>query len=259
MYNQARHAADLSTRKTSDMQQTFPCPKCGSHNIIGEPACKACGESFKYTCPQCSVVVDTKLKACPKCGATLDWPIHDQAKSPRVGKKTYQEQEGTSEPEIPKQKKRSPILIFGLVIMAATLLAAIAMQVLFQGTPSATAPSPSAPAPETTPDTTEAVEITAEELLQAYRTDEEAAEAEYKGNTLRVTGMVGSIGKNMVGTPFIKLAGGSIEAWRVRCMFDKEYESQLSQVTKGQVITVQGECDDYHKPDVTMKDCILAD
>jgi len=240
------------------MQQTFPCPKCGSQNVIGEPSCQACGESFKYTCPQCSVIVDTKLKACSKCGATLDWPIRDLAKpSPVAKKRTYLEQEKISEAGIPRQKKRSPILIIGLAIIAISLLVGIAMQFLFQGTLSTLWPSLSSPRPESTPATIEAIELTAEELLQAYRTDEEGAEAEYKGKILRVTGMVGSVGKNMVGTPFVKLAGGGIEAWRVRCMFDKEHETELAQVTKGRAITVQGECGDYRKPDVTMRDCIL--
>ena len=241
------------------MQQTFPCPKCGSHNVIGEPSCLACGETFKYTCPQCHVVVDTKLKACPHCGATLDWPIHDKAKSSRAAKTTYQEQEQTSEAAIPKQKKMSPLLIVPLAVIAVSCLAGLAMQVFFQGTiPSITLPSISLPGLEPTPATSQAIEITAEELLGAYRTDEAAAAAEYEGKILRVTGAVGSIGKNMVGTTFVKLSGGGVEARRVQCMFDKERESELAQVAKGQMITVEGECGDYRKPDVTMTDCLLV-
>ena len=40
-------------------------------------------------------------------------------------------------------------------------------------------------------------------------------------------------------------------------MFDKEYE--LAQVTPGQTVTIQGECNDYLSPDVTMKECVLVD
>ena len=210
------------------MQDTFSCPKCSSHNTIGAPSCQACGENFKYTCPHCGIIVDTEFKKCSECGATLYWPIHDQAKPPPAGRKrTHQEQENTSETASPKQKRRSPILIVGLTIIGTSILAAIVMQALFQGTPFTIGPNSSSPTPETTPATTEAIEITADELLQAYRKDKKAAEGEYKGKILNVTGTVGSINKNVVGTLFVKLAGNSIEAWRVQCMFDKEYELDI--------------------------------
>ncbi len=240
------------------MQQTFPCPKCASHNVIGEPSCLACGESFKYTCPQCKVIVDTKLKACPKCGATLDWPIHDKVKPSRVAKGTsYQGPDRIGEERSPEEKKVSPVVIGGLVVIAISLLAGLGMYIFFQEVPSAPPPGASPPTPEATPATAEAIEITAEELLQAYRADDKAAEAEYEGKILKVTGVVSGSGKNMVGIPFVKLAGTGIEAFRVQCMFDKEYE--LAQVTPGQTVTIQGECDDYLSPDVTMKECVLVD
>lgn len=241
------------------MQQTFPCPKCSSHNVIGSPSCQGCGENFKYTCPQCGVIVDTKFKSCSECGARLYWPIHDLAEpSPKGKKTTRQEPKSISEDERPEQKSRRPIVIVCLAIVATSLLVAIAMQFLFHGTPFTTPPDASPPAPGQTTATAKAIELSVEELLQAYRTDEKAAEAQYKGKTLRITGVVGSTGKNMVGTSFIKLAGDTIEAWRIQCMFDKEYEDEVAQVTKGQTITVLGECADYHKPDVTIKDCILV-
>ena len=242
------------------MQQTFPCPKCGSHNIIGEPFCLACGHSFKYTCPHCGVIVDTKLKACSKCGATLDWPIHDKVEASRAARGTPYQGQGPdriSEERRPKQKKRSPIVIGGLVVVAVSLLAGLAMYIFSQEVPSAPPPGTSPPAPEATPATAEAIEITAEELLQAYRADEKAAEAEYEGKILKVTGAVSNTGKNMVGIPFVKLAGSSIQAFRIRCMFEKEYE--LAQVATGQTVTIQGECDNYMSPDVIMKDCVLAE
>jgi transcription elongation factor Elf1 len=241
------------------MQQMFTCPKCGSQNIIGESACRACGESFKYTCPQCGVSVDTKFKACSKCGATLYWPIHDQVKpSPTSKRKTYQEQEKISETGRPKPKKRSPTLIVALVIIAISVLVGLTLFIFSQRTPP-TAPGASTSETELTPNATEVIEITAEELLQAYQTNKKTAEAEYKGKTLQVTGVISSSGKNVVGTYFVKLAGERVEAWLVQCMFDKEHEPELAQLTKGQRITVRGTCADFLPPDVTMKDCVLVD
>ena len=222
------------------MQQTFPCPKCGSQNTVGTPSCKACGENFKYTCPQCGVIVDTKFKVCTKCGASLYWPIHDQAEPTRPA------------------KKRKPVLIVVLSIMAVSILTGLAIQIFFEGTPFAIFSGTSLLTPEPMPATTEAIEITAEELLQAYRTDRKTTEAEYKDKILRVTGIVSNVGTNFVGTPFVKLSDGSIQPWRVRCMFDKEYGHELAQVTKGETITVQGKCDNCLPPDATMKDCVLV-
>ena len=243
------------------MQQTFPCPKCRSQNIIGEPSCLACGESFKYTCPQCGVIVDTRFKACSNCGATLDWPIHDKVQPSRVAKKsTYQEQDRIGEEQRPKQQRASPVVIGGLIVIAVSFLAGLAMYIFSRDVPSAPPPGASPPAPEATSAIAEAIEITAEELLHAYRADDTAAEAEYKGKILRVTGVVSSTGKNMVGTAFVKLSGSGIEAFRVRCMFDKDYEfagTPLVELER-QTITVQGECDDFVSPDVTMKDCVLV-
>ena len=239
------------------MQQTFPCPKCGSHNVIGAPSCQACSESFKYTCPQCGIIVDTKFKGCAKCGAILYWPIHDQVESPSSGRtRTSEEPEINSEAGRPRQKKRNPILIVGLAIIGTSLLVGLAIMIFFQGTlftfPTGTSSS------ETESTATETTEITAEKLLQAYRTDKNAAEAEYKGRILKVTGVVSSVSKNFVGTTFIKLAGVSIEAYRVQCMFDKEHEPELAQMTKGDTITIRGTCDEYLPPDITMKECVLV-
>lgn len=108
------------------------------------------------------------------------------------------------------------------------------------------------------PATIEVIKLTAEELLKAYYANRKSAEAEYKGKTLQVAGVVGSVSKNIVGTRFVKLAGDYLEAWRVQCMFDKENESQLAGWTIGQWVIVQGICGDYLPPDVTLKDCILV-
>ena len=119
------------------MQQTFPCRKCRSQNIIAEPSCLACGESFKYTCPQCGVIVDTRFKARSNCGATLDWPIHDKVQPSRVAKKsTYQEQDRIGEEQRPKQKRASPVVIGGLIVIAVSFLAGLAMYIFSRDVPS---------------------------------------------------------------------------------------------------------------------------
>jgi len=238
------------------MQETFPCPKCGSQNIIGARACEACGKSLQYKCPQCDAIIDPEFTTCPKCGAGLDWPINEQAKPlPPLAKTTYQRQEKFYEESSPTQKRRSPIIILSLAVIAISLVAGFAIHIASQGTASTGTSGASSSGPEITP---AIEEITVDELLQAYYTDRKAAEAEYKGKILNVTGVVDSVGKNVVGTSFVKLAGNSIEPWRVQCMFDKKYESELAELTRAQIITIQGKCGDYLPPDVAMTDCILV-
>ena len=244
--------------------QLFSCPKCGSQNVIGERLCQGCGESLQYRCPQCGAIVDTRFTACPKCSAGLYWPIQEQTKALPANKKdVYKEQEGTYREEgiyqegKQKQKKRSPVLIVCIAVMGFSLLAGFAAYIFSRGVPFIT-PASSSSVLQSAPATTGVIKITAKELLRAYYANRKAAEGGYKGKILQVTGVVGSMGKNVVGTRFVKLAGDYIEAWRVQCIFDEENESQLTGLTIGQRVIVQGTCGDYLPPDVTLKDCVLV-
>jgi len=92
-----------------------------------------------------------------------------------------------------------------------------------------TIPTP-APAPSV-------IEVTAQELWADYKANQVAADLKYKDQTLKVTGTVIEIGKGFLDTPYVKLLGGStyIESLMgVQCMFDRKYEPELAQLTKGQ-------------------------
>jgi hypothetical protein len=56
------------------MQNSFPCPKCGTPNRIGEKSCKRCGMVFQYYCPQCRASIKCNDPACTRCGNQLNWP-----------------------------------------------------------------------------------------------------------------------------------------------------------------------------------------
>ena len=95
-------------------------------------------------------------------------------------------------------------------------------------------------------------------MYSAYEANEVAADAKYKSKILKVTGVVDSIGKDILDTPYVTLtSGGQYEVWGVQCMFDKKHEPELAQLTKGQTVTVQGKCDGY-LINVLMKDCVLV-
>jgi hypothetical protein len=118
--------------------------------------------------------------------------------------------------------------------------------------------APSTSSGTTIPPQSAAIEITAGELYAAYEANQVAADAQYKDKILKVTGVVDSIGKDILDTPYITLtSGGKYEMWGVQCMFDEKYEPELAKLTKGQTVTVQGKCDGY-LVNVLLRDCALA-
>ena len=88
-----------------------------------------------------------------------------------------------------------------------------------------------------------AMELTVDELLLAYTTDEIAADAKFVNKLLRVTGVVAMIDvKAMLDTHYIRLTGAQRNLLQsVQCMFDKKHAPILKQLEKGQTVTVQGE------------------
>jgi hypothetical protein len=77
------------------MQQTFPCPKCGSQSVVGQRFCEACGERFPYNCPVCGAIIEPAYKACPNCRTKLGWGKQQRKPLPGVAR-AYQERQRTS-------------------------------------------------------------------------------------------------------------------------------------------------------------------
>ena len=255
-------------REDIGMQQTFSCPKCGTHNTIGEQACHSCSTNLQYSCPHCSTSINPKFKTCPECGAILSWPTQRQKKPLHPGKKASiqnsTDKANKAQEEIHEEQKtgrRKTIYLFTISVslIGILFLVGFAISMLLQKSSPTVPPDTSlTSASELPPPSLEGTEVTVDELLNAYQVDRKAAEAQYKGKILLITGTVDSIGINLVSIPFVKLAGNGVEAWRVQCIFDKDYESELAEVKRGERITIQGKCDDYLPPDVTMKNCVLS-
>ncbi len=95
--------------------------------------------------------------------------------------------------------------------------------------------------PEPTP---AAIEVTVKELASTYETDEETADARFGNKILKVTGLVYRTEvKDTFDIHYIILSDENNLLQNVRCMFDKEQEDELNKLTKGQMVTVQGEFD----------------
>ncbi len=104
-----------------------------------------------------------------------------------------------------------------------------------------------------------AMELTVEELLSAYATDEVAADTKFANKLLRVTGVVTMIDvKDMLDTHYIRLTHAERNLLQsVRCMFDKKHAPVLQQLVIGQTVTVQGI---YNGSiiEIRMMDCVLV-
>ncbi|MES2223750.1 MAG: hypothetical protein V4469_02330 [Patescibacteria group bacterium] len=87
-----------------------------------------------------------------------------------------------------------------------------------------------------------AIKVTATKLLADYKANEVSADAKYKNNIVEVSGLVDTIGKDIVDTPYISLTDGSQYSFEnVQCMFSKADETQLATVSKGDRLTLKGE------------------
>ena len=85
-----------------------------------------------------------------------------------------------------------------------------------------------------------AVVVTADELTAAYDANPIAADLDYEGKVLQVTGVVEEIGEDLLGTKYVRLAGGF---WGVRCAFSDDHTYRLAALAQGQRITVIGRHD----------------
>jgi len=121
------------------------------------------------------------------------------------------------------------------------------------------APEPK-PVPELEPEpTTGAIAVTANELNSAFQADKAAANAKLTDKILKVTGTVDKIiVKDNLDIQYILLTSAEKQAtWNIRCTFGREHGPQLTRLTEGQTVTVQGKYDGYER-NIIMKDCVLV-
>ncbi len=125
------------------------------------------------------------------------------------------------------------ILIAVIAFCVVGIIVVVAVVALHDPTPKP--PATPSPVPAQPP----APLVTADDLAAAYDANEVAADMQYKGKVVRVTGVVESIGKDFLyDTPYVTLSGGR---WGVQCSFDKSQVPHLAKLSKGQTVTIQGE------------------
>lgn len=98
------------------------------------------------------------------------------------------------------------------------------------------------------------IDVTAAELLRAYGENEVAADQRFKGKTLRVSGRVGNVGKDIANHPYVTLGESGLRS--VQAFFSPATESQLIPLKKDTQIVVEGRCDGLFG-NVLLKDAML--
>jgi hypothetical protein len=101
-----------------------------------------------------------------------------------------------------------------------------------------------------------AIKVTAVKLSEDYKANEVSADAKYKGKFIEVTGIIDNIAKDIMDTPYVTLKTDTYSIISIQCMFDKNSESQLATLSKGQSITLQGEVSGKLM-NVIVKGCVI--
>lgn len=110
-------------------------------------------------------------------------------------------------------------------------------------------------AEETTP--VEIMEISPAELLSSYEANEVKGDALYEGKTMRLSGTVGSIGKDIMEDVYITFAGEDFAITSVQCYFSDEAQiEKVMELQEGDAITLVGVCDGKFA-NVLIKDCVF--
>ncbi len=191
-------------------------------------------------CPKCGNEFEGNF--CPECGSAVGAPDPNQ--------------QPIQSPASSAPKKKSGCLKILLIVFGVLVILGILGSVLGGGDkPSGSANSPSATAePEPT-----YIEISATDLLAAYADNEVAADNEYKGQLLRVTGTVGSIGKDILDAAYVTLRNDESEysIISVQCYFDKDNLDDIATLHEGDTITIQGTCNGS-AGNVLLKKCDVA-
>ncbi len=97
------------------------------------------------------------------------------------------------------------------------------------------------------------IRVTAYELLGHYKGNEVAADATYKGKLVEVNGVIESIGKDFLGSPYVALEVRH-ETFCVQCCFDEAGESALVRLQPRRVVTIRGRCAGK-AGNVVLRDC----
>lgn len=105
------------------------------------------------------------------------------------------------------------------------------------------------------------IEVTAQELIDAYEENQLNADEKYEGEEMAITGFVEDIGENFIGQQYVTLNNGDDSTVRlVQCFLDR-YDDDCMEAAKqlkvGDKITIIGVCEGRGTFNVCLADCTI--
>jgi hypothetical protein len=99
------------------------------------------------------------------------------------------------------------------------------------------------------------VKVDAATILKEYEANEVAGDNKYKDKVVEITGVVTSVGKDLLDDVYISVGtGAEFELATVQCFVNKDFIDKSATLQKGQKITVTGRVDGVML-NVLVKDC----
>jgi len=207
---------------------------------------------------------------CPKCGNEYEGKFCPECGTPAAQTSAPQNAalpNGGLPPVQPQKKKGGCLKIVLIVIGVLFVLGVIgaifgepadpASDAVPSGTSSSVAaaePTP-APTPEPTPSY---IEVSATDLLAAYEENTVSADNQYKDQLLKVTGTVGSIGKDILDDAYVTLTNDDeYSLISVQCYFAKDNLDGIATLKEGDTVSIIGKCDGSTL-NVLLKNCDLV-
>lgn len=100
-----------------------------------------------------------------------------------------------------------------------------------------------------------AIKITARELYAKYEANEIQADELYKNKVLEVSGVIGSIGKDILDDPYVALKTDGIIS-SIQCMLADSEKAKASQLKKEQLIVMEGK-NSGKLGNVILRNCVI--
>jgi len=206
-----------------------------------------------YQCPNCGAQVALGVRFCGNCRTQLNWPTQQQEPPYYQQQPSHYQQQryGYSGQQIKKKRSKTWLIVLGSVFACIVLISVIV------GISGGGEPSSLPNGTEITP-----IIVNAEQLCKAYDANQIAADAMYKNKILKVSGVIEDIGRDLFDYPEVKLYGTeySTRRYTVQCIFSTQNEYLVTQLSKGQSVTIQGTCDgrEMFLYAISLKNCTIV-
>ena len=102
------------------------------------------------------------------------------------------------------------------------------------------------------------IKISAIQLHQEYDDNTVAADAKYEDKVLEISGVIESIGKDILNDAYVMLQGREYSSFGIQCMFSKSNEPELATLSKGESITLKGKVSGELIGSVIVRGCTIV-